>query len=212
MKGIAFKRLFWGKTFPLVSLSGGALLIISSDRLAHAIVVLLALVWSYSLVTLALFGAVRFFPAKGRTVLLAFLTSFVSGLFFLLLWMISPFSALQTFFIIPLIPMLCVSSEIFINFQTRSLKQSLQGSVIEALMYGLLPVIFALIREPIGFSSLSLPGGMQGIILMFSFDNQSLFPVRLIASSSGALLLLGYITGLYRHYKNIHSPEETADG
>jgi Na+-transporting NADH:ubiquinone oxidoreductase subunit NqrD len=88
------------------------------------------------------------------------------------------------------------------------LKDTLRDNVSESLTYGALIVIIALIREPLGFSSLSLPGGAQGIIMLFSFSGQLFLPIRIIASSSGALLLLGYIIGLYRHLKNIHAPEE----
>jgi len=216
MNASAVKRLFWNKKFPLSSLSGGALLIIASDRLAHAIVVLAALVWTYALVRLALFGAERFFPKKGRSILLAFLASFITGLFFFLLWLFSPFLAMQTFFVIPFILILCVSLEADNKNQARGLqglKEGMVVSVTNALVYGALPVIFALIREPFGFLSLSLPGGAQGIIHLFLFEDRQYFPFRLIASSSGALLLLGYVMGLYRHYKKIYaSEEEKEDG
>ena len=68
-------------------------------------------------------------------------------------------------------------------------------------------IIFAIIREPFGYSSLSLPGGSQGMVFLFYGDSQSVLPVRLITSSSGALMLMGYLMGLYRHFKKIHMPE-----
>jgi len=110
------KRLFLGKTFPLTCLSGGVLLIIASDRFAHAIIVSGALVWVYSLITLTLFFTEKYFPMQGHPTLLAFLSSFFAGIYFLLIWMISPFIALQVFFIIPLIPIFCVSSGLFTPF------------------------------------------------------------------------------------------------
>ncbi len=68
---------------------------------------------------------------------------------------------------------------------------------------------FALIREPLGFLSLSLPGGAQGIILLFSFEKEAFLPIHVIASSSGALLLLGYGIGLYRYFRSVNAPKET---
>ena len=208
MNVFSYRHLILGKNFPLVSLSGGAILIMASDRLAHALVVTGALVWVFCLSSLAVFAGVRFFPRRGRFALLAFLTSFISGIYFLLLWIVSPFCALQTFFVFPFISMLCVSSEIFKHFEKHNIKDTLFDSVSRALVHGALIVIFSLIREPLGFSSLSLPGGAQGIIMIFSSNGQLFLPFRLIASSSGALLLLGYLIGLYRHLKNIYSPEE----
>ena len=208
MNVIFFKRLFWGKDFPLARLSGAALLLMASDRLAHALTVTGALVWVYCLLSLALFAGERFFPRQGRRWALAFLSSFIAGIYFLLIWIVSPYCALQTFFVIPLVPLLCISSEIFFKNNTSGLKDTVFTSACEALTYGTLIVIFSLIREPFGFSSLSLPGGSQGIVLLFDGDSQSILPIRIIAGSSGALLLLGYLTGLYRHYKNIYSPEE----
>jgi Na+-translocating ferredoxin:NAD+ oxidoreductase RnfE subunit len=210
MNELSYKRLIWGKNFPLASLSGAALLIMASDRLAHALVVTLALVWVYCLSALAVFAGKRFFPKEGRFALIISLTSFIAGLYFLLLWIIAPFCALQIFFVIPLIPIICISSEVFKRLETTGLKETIRDSVSESLIYAVLIVIFALIREPLGFSSLSLPGGAQGIIMLFSFggSGQLFLPIRIIASSSGALLLLGYLIGVYRQFKNIHAPEE----
>jgi Na+-transporting NADH:ubiquinone oxidoreductase subunit NqrD len=208
MNELAYRRLIWGRSFPLASLSGGALLIMASDRLAHALTVTAALVWVYCLSTLVVFAGTRFFPKEGRFALIIFLTSFVSGLYFLLLWIISPFCALEIFFVIPLIPILLISSDVFKHLERLGLKDTLRDNVSESLTYGALIVIIALIREPLGFSSLSLPGGTQGITMLFSFSGQLFLPVRIIASSSGALLLLGYMIALYRNFKNIHAPEE----
>jgi hypothetical protein len=111
------------------------------------------------------------------------------------------------FFTISIIPVLYMTSGIFERVQSKSLSEKLFDSFLEAAMLGLLIVIFALIREPIGYLSLSLPGGAQGIMLLFSFETESFLPIRLISSSSGALLLLGYFFGLYRYYRAKKPPE-----
>jgi hypothetical protein len=195
-------RIFHGNTIPLISLSGAALLILVSDRLAHAIVVTGALVWVYCLSSLAAYFGVKFFPRQGRTILLTFLTSFIAGLYLLLLWILSPLCALEVFLVISIIPLFCMGSGIFPQLESLSLEATIAHAFSEAMILGALLIIFALIREPLGYLSLSLPGGAQGIVLLFSFTSESFLPIHLITSSCGALLLLGYFLGLYRYLKS----------
>jgi len=191
----------WKKTSPLACLYGIGLLIIASDRLAHALNITGALLWVYCLSMLAEHAGSRIFPRRGKKALLVVLASFVTSFYLLLHWIISPLGALPTFFAISLVPMLYVSSGILERIGKKSLGEKFLESVSEALLLGVLIIILALIREPVGYMSLSLPGGVQGIVLLFSFDPESSVAVRLISSSSGALLILGYCYGLYRHYK-----------
>jgi hypothetical protein len=196
----------------LTCLSGAALLIIASDRLAHAIAVAGALIWVYALSSLAAYAGARFLPQRGRTLLLAFLTSFFAGAYLLLLWILSPLCALETFFVISLIPMFCMVSGILKQLETQSMDDVLLEFLSEALILGGLIVILALIREPLGYLSLSLPGGARGMVLLFSFSTESFLPIHVIASSCGALLLLGYLLGLYRYLKIKYTPQEDKDG
>jgi len=205
-------RIFHNDAAPLTFLSGAALLIMASDRLAHAIIVTGALVWVYGLSSLTAHASVKALPRQGRTVLLAFLTSFFAGTYLLLLWILSPLCALESFFVISLIPLFCMVSGIFKQLETMMAEDALIESCSEALIVGVLIIIFALIREPFGFLSLSLPGGTQGIILLFSFKTESFLPIHLIASSAGALLLLGYLLGLYRYFRVKYGVREGQDG
>jgi Na+-transporting NADH:ubiquinone oxidoreductase subunit NqrD len=205
------RHVFWRSTSPLACLSGVALLIIASDRLAHAIIATIALIWVYCLSLLAVRISVRFFPRRGRMPLLAFLCSFIAGVFLLMLWILSPLCALESFFVISLVPMHCIASGVFKRLETINLDDAILDSFSESLLLGLLIVIFALIREPIGFLSLSLPGGTQGIILLFTFKSDFFLPVSLVSGSSGALLLLGYLLGLYRYLRAKYAPQEDND-
>jgi Na+-translocating ferredoxin:NAD+ oxidoreductase RnfE subunit len=119
---------------------------------------------------------------------------------------------LETFFVISLIPLFCIFSDIFGRLETYTLKDALSSSFSESSALGALIIIFAIIREPIGYSSLSLPGGARGIILLFSFNTDSFFPIHLIAIPCGALLLLGYFLGLYRYFKGKNPLQEGKDG
>jgi hypothetical protein len=201
-------RIFHSDAAPLVCFSGAALLIMASDRLAHAITVAGALVWVYGFSSLALHIGARIFPQRGRTLLLAFLASFFAGTYLLLIWMLSPLCAMESFFVISLIPLFCMVSGVLKRLETLILEDAFIESCSEALILGTLIAIFALIREPFGFLSLSLPGGAQGSILLFSFKTESFLPIRLIASSAGALLLLGYFLGLYRYFRTQYGLRE----
>jgi len=205
-------RIFHSDAAPLTCLSGAALLIMASDRLAHAIIATGALVWVYCLSSLAAHSGAKTFPRWGRTVLLVFLTSFFAGTYLLLLWILSPLCALESFFIVSLIPVFCMVSGVFKQLGTLLTEDAFAASCSEALIFGALIVIFALIREPFGFLSLSLPGGAQGMILLFSFKTESFLPIRLIASSAGALILLGYFLGLYRYFRVKYGLREDQDG
>ncbi|MDR0289336.1 MAG: hypothetical protein LBI06_00185 [Treponema sp.] len=200
-------RIFHSGTSPLAYFTGAALLVMASDRLAHAITVLGALVWVYCFSSLVAHVGAKIFPRHGRIMLFAFLGSFFAGIYLLLLWMLSPLCALETFFVIALIPMFCMTSGVFNRMETLDLSDTLLAAFTEAAILGALIVILALIREPLGYLSLSLPGGAKGIVLLFSFETESFLPIRLIASSCGALLLLGYAFQLYRYFKEKYVPQ-----
>jgi len=59
----------------------------------------------------------------------------------------------------------------------------------------------ALIREPLGFGSVSVPG-----FDIFRFVREE--PLRFFQASSGALIILGYGIAVYRHYRNRYTNSE----
>jgi hypothetical protein len=200
-------HIFWGSRSPLAALSGGALLVIASARLAYAITSAGALLWVYGFSALAVYFGRRIFPARGRPLILIFLAAFIGGVYLLLLWFASPLMALELFFLVSVIPLFCAGSGVFSRTEALAFGDALARSLSEAAVFGGLIILFALIREPLGFCSLSLPGASQGIVLLFSFEGGFL-PVRLVASSAGALLLLGYGAGLYRYFRKTYAPRE----
>jgi hypothetical protein len=202
------QHLFWGSRTPLASLSGGGLLIMASARLAYAFIAAGALLWVYSFSVLAAYGGSWIFPRRGKILVLIFLASFFSALYLLLLWFLCPVTALEVFLLVSLVPLFCVGSGLFKRVELLDLGEAVARAFSEAVVFGGLLAVFALLREPLGFASLSLPGGSQGIILLFSFEEGTFLPVRFIASSAGALLLLGYGVGLYRYFRKIHAPRE----
>ncbi|GHV95705.1 hypothetical protein AGMMS50293_20250 [Spirochaetia bacterium] len=209
----ARSHLFWGAFSPLGGLAGGGLLIMASARLAWALSVSGALLWVYFFSVLLSFpGSVgrgrKIYPRQGKSLVLIFLASFIGSIYLLLLWFLCPLAALEVFFPLCLTPLFCTGSGLFKRIEPLDLGEALFRAVSEALVVGGLLIVLALIREPLGFSSLSLPGSAQGIVLLFSFKAESFLPVRIIASSAGALLLLGYCAGLYRYFKSIYAPRE----
>jgi len=198
------------KISPAAVLPGSGLLIIASGRLAHAITVVGALVWVYGLTSFIIYIASRFFPRHGRTVLISFLASFMAGSYLFMLWLLSPLCALETFFAVSLVPVFYMTSGVSKRFDALSAADSFFSSFFEAFSLGVLLTVFALIREPLGFLSLSLPGGVQGSVMLFYFKVESLLPIQLIASSGGALLLIGYFWGLYKFMNKVQEGDENA--
>jgi len=220
------------KISPLAILPGGGLLIIASGRLAHAVAVVGALIWVYGLTSLAIYAsgiyasgklAGKIFPRHGRTVLFFFLASFMAGCYLFLLWLLSPLCALEVFFAVSLIPVFYIASGVSGRFDVGdnasgmaagkaaiSAEDSFFSSFYEALSLGVLLLAFALIREPLGFVSLSLPGGAQGSVMLFSFNPEFILPIQLISSSSGALLLLGYFWGWNKLSNKVQEEDKNA--
>jgi hypothetical protein len=195
MAGISRDFVLFRKISPVAALPGCSLLIIASGRLSHALTVVGALAWVYGLTTFVIYAATKFFPRHGRTALISFLASFMAGFYLLILWLLSPLCALESFFAVSLVPVFYIATGVSKRFDMFSAEDS---PSLEAVSLSVLLLAFALIREPLGFVSLSLPGGAQGSVMLFSFSAESLLPVQLLASSGGALLLLGYFWSIYK--------------
>ncbi|MDR1301709.1 MAG: hypothetical protein LBK43_04465 [Treponema sp.] len=196
---------------PLSTLAGGGLLIIASSRFAFALVACAALLWVYGATGLTVFAAKPILPKQGIGVILLFLSSLMGSLFLLAVWMMSPLLALGSVFIILLCPVYCMGSEIFTHIDSPTLEEALTKILLDAASLGLLIIALALIREPLGFMTLSLPGGAaSGISELFQGDDgKSFFPIRILSSTGGALLLLGYGVALFRSLRESSAKEDS---
>jgi len=210
MNGISRRFVLIKKISPVGVLPGCGLMIIASGRLSHAVTAVGALAWVYGLTTLVIYAAAKFFPRHGGTTLISFLASFMAGCYLFALWILSPLCALESFFTVSLVPVFYIASGASKRFNALSAEDSFFSSFFEALSLGVFLLAFALIREPISFMSLSLPGGVQGSVMLFSFRAESFLPIRLLASSSGALLLLGYFWALYKHMNKEQEGDKNA--
>ncbi|MDR0760432.1 MAG: hypothetical protein LBF74_10055 [Treponema sp.] len=203
-------HLFWGYRSPLSTLIGVGLLIMASSRTAFALVTLGALVWVYALTALIFRLASPLLPEKGESFALVCLSAFLGSVYHLILCLTIPFLAAETSLFIILAPVYGIASGVFPRLKTLSPRDVLIRAAFESLTLGLLILAFALVREPLGFGSLSLPGGMRGCIKLLGNGENSLFPIQVIGGSAGALLLFGYGLALYRQERKRQFHREPA--
>ena len=195
-------HIFWGSHSPLSSLSGAGLIIMASNRLAFALVCSGALLWVYGLTSLVFSSAQPIMPSKGKMVILLFLSSFFCGLFVLLTGFLNPLLIMGCGFFLFLIPPWCLGSGFFESADSSGIIETASRALLEAVILSIIIIAFALIREPLGMGTISIPGGIQGISEVFgSRDTNISLPVRLLSVSSGGLLLLGYGTALYKYIR-----------
>jgi hypothetical protein len=198
----AVKNFFlWDVYKPLFTLAGAGLIVMASSRLAFALVTAAALLWVYNATMAALFFGRPVYPKTpmGKVAARITLTSVLGSLFLLFLRVTSPLLAMETACLVLLTPCYVSVSPLFDKPYGSEISSLLLKASLEAGSLGALIVAFALIREPVGFMALSLPGGASGIIELFSPpEGDGFLPVRIIAGSAGALLLLGYGAALFR--------------
>jgi hypothetical protein len=195
---------FWGLHAPLSTLISAGLILMASVRMAYALLILGALVWVYELTVLVSVSCKKYFPRRGQELLSVFLASFMGSIFLMLIYFINPPLAMETAFLIILTPISCIACGISERTRGMDIEDVLGRTLTEALVLGGLIIALALIREPWGFGSFSVPGGQLGITELFSFVNFRFFPVQVISSSAGGLFLLGYALALFRRFQNQH--------
>lgn len=195
-------HLFWGSHSPLSALTGAGLIIMASTRFAFALICAGALIWVYGLSALIFSGAKRIMPSKGRMVILLFLSAFLCGIFMLLVGLLDPLLILGTNLFLVLIPVCCLGSGLFQASESEYSRDVFSRALLEAVVMANIILALALIREPLGMGTLSFPGGVQGIVELFNSEEGHTFVLaRILSASSGGLLLLGYVTALYRYLR-----------
>lgn len=206
--------LFWGAHSPLSALTGAGLIVMASGRFAFALVCAGTLIWVFGLSALIFSGARKIMPSRGGTVILLFLSAFLCGFFMLLISLINPLLVLGTGFMLILIPAYCMGSGYFEAARQAAPGDAFSRALLEAVTLSCVIVAVALIREPLGMGTLSIPGGYEGIVELFDSPEDAAFvPARLLSMTSGGLLLLGYGTALYRYFReeNAAVPKDTEE-
>ena len=194
-------HLFWGIHSPLGSLAGAALLVIASGRIAFALICTLALIWVYVFTMAAAKLGGTAFPQWGRNAVLLFISSLAASFFYVLLWIFNPVLAMESSFFVFLVPVVFIVSGLCERVLSYGMGEVLSQALAEALILGVLIIGFSLIREPLGFGSISFPG--LGIIRFAKPE-----PLRFFQASSGALIILGYGIAVYRHFRNLYTNSE----
>ena len=194
-------HLFWGSQSPLSSFGSVGLIILASSRFAFAVICTGALIWVFALTALVYSGARAILPARGKMVVLLFLSAFFCGIFMLLAGLLNPLLVLGTAFFMILVPPCCLGTEFFENSEPVFLMEVFSRALLEAIVLAGIILALALIREPLGMGTLSFPGGAQGIIELFGSGKDDAFVLaRSLSVSAGGLLLLGYGTALFRYF------------
>jgi hypothetical protein len=210
---------FFGRQSALGALTCAGILVIGSARLCWAITIAGGLLWVYGLTSftfaflLSTIGD-KIMPVRGRSALYVCLASFWGSLYLLLFWLLCPLAALETFFILLLIPLYYAVSGIAdqmpssVNNSNIDIFELASDSVSQAGVISGLLIAFSILREPLSYCSLTFPGSSQGMITIMYFKANSFFPIGIFASASGALLLLAYIVCLYQYSKSVIYPGE----
>jgi hypothetical protein len=201
MKEAYNNHLFWGFHAPLVSLTNTVFLIIASVRTANALIAVGALLWVYGMTIIGIRLGKPIFPQKGQKILYVFLSALFGSFYLMILNFLNPLFALECTLFIVLSPAACIGSEIIGRTESMEPEDALARALLEALVLGALALALALIREPLGFGSLSIPGGTFGIIELFNYDTGGSVSLRIISSSAGALVLLGYGVAFFQFYR-----------
>lgn len=195
-------HLFWGSHSPLSALFGAGLIIMASSRFAFALVCAAALIWVYGLTALIFSSARKIMPSRGRMVILLFLSAFICGIFMLVASLFNPLLILGTSFFLFLVPPCCLGSGYFEAAGSEETIGAVSRALFEAITLSAIILALALIREPLGMGTLSLPGGAQGMVELFnSRETDEFVFARIFSVSSGGLLLLGYVTAMYRYFR-----------
>jgi Na+-transporting NADH:ubiquinone oxidoreductase subunit NqrD len=176
------------------------LLIMASSRTAYAILTLGALLWVYILSALSFSLSKPILPKRGTVFISVCITSVIGSTYLLIVFLMNPFLARELSLVLTLIPVSCVGSGLLTRVETLSPEEGILKALSEAAAFGTLIFALALIREPLGLGSLSLPGGPQGLIELFHTGDRLFFPIRIIGSAGGALFILGYAYSLIRRF------------
>jgi hypothetical protein len=210
---------FLGNHTEILGASG--LIVIASVRLSLAIICTLNLIWVYCFCTIAVYVLAHLLPKKDTAVVFIFLSSFSSGLFLLVLLIINPFLGMLDFPISVLVPILYSSQsslqsslpatkEISNSSTAVTLPAVLSRAFFESASIAILIIAISLIRETLGYGTLTLPGGSSGIFSLFTFRNANKLAIQVFSVSGGVLILLGYIFALLKYITN-RIPKDKAD-
>jgi hypothetical protein len=183
---------------PFVPLSAVTLIVVATGRMAAALIAIAALFWTFTFSLLICYCLKKLLPESGRRFIVIMAASLVASFFYLLLYVINPVLAIESSLLIAITPFIYCSYRFEKKDDRAALSEILLPPLKAVFSVSILMFAFALIREPLGYASLSIPGGKAGIIELFNRDSNFPYAVEFIAASSGAFLLLGYVLAVFR--------------
>jgi Na+-translocating ferredoxin:NAD+ oxidoreductase RnfE subunit len=174
----------------------------ASGRLAYALTAGLALVFVYLFSALCLSAGRPLISDNIRGAVAVILSSFFASLFLLVLSLVSPLFAQESSFFVLLTPIVFVASGIADRCARDPFSDGLLRALIEAVLVLALLLAFSLVREPIGYGSLSLPGA-DGLSVVLGSDKVPVFAVRAAAVTVGGFILLAYVVVAFRKVRAV---------
>lgn len=188
---------FWAPRGPLQSLSCAVLFIAASDRLSHALIVSLAVLFVYSTAPLLSCLAARCVPARSRRFLDVVSASAVSALAIQALTFLWPVPTTAVTFYLGAVPICLLASGLLESAPAAGPLRSVTEAALEGLVVSALTVAFALVREPLGYAALTLPAE-GGYLPIFQSDGLQGLAPRVFSATAGSLVLLAYTLALFR--------------
>jgi hypothetical protein len=151
-------------------------------------------------------------PLFGRKLIIMLLAGFLASLFYIALSLIAPTLAVESSLSIMFIPPIyCLAGfnydSMGAGIRAKNVQQKPDAPSVFSVLrppleflasVSVMMVGLALIREPLGYATLSLPGGTDGIIELFNPNDDGHYTLHIISQSAGALLILGYLLALFR--------------
>lgn len=184
-------RSLFGAAGPLPGLAGLAFLFCASSRFSHALVAGAALVLTYAASAPLCRIAAEASPGRASRFLAVPISTFVAAVFALALSLASPALAAQTGWSVACAPAVFSASGFVRRTEDRELAALPGAGALEALFLFLAAAALALIREPFGFGTLTLPS-LSGAVAVLGSDSSSFASARLLSTSVGSLALCGY--------------------
>jgi len=193
---------FWGKRSPLAQVSYIPVLLGASSRLSIAIMCSAALFCVYIQSSVTILVTTRFIPTTFKLYIHVLICSFWALAYGLVEYLFSPVLFYETQFPLVFTAVLYMISGLGQSIEVDRISNAMKKTVVQAMVVGFIILTFALIREPFGFGSLSLPT-RDGISEILTSELSADLAFRSIATTSGGLILLGFVIGFYRIVKEM---------
>lgn len=193
---------FWGKKSPFAQAAYIPILLYTSTRLSIAIISTAALIWTFILSSISILAAARLIPSRFKVLVHVFISSFWTLVFGILIFLFSPILFLEIQFPLALTAVVFILSGLGDNMDTETSSAVMKKSIIQSIIIGAIILLFSLVREPFGFGALSLPS-REGIVEILTSEIAYDMAIRTVALTSGGLILLGFVVGFYRIFKEM---------